>query len=59
MITYNNLQKKLSNTTNALNSLLQSDLQTIEEVTELVNKKAEDLAAANNPRVNINPADII
>ena len=59
MITYNNLQNKLSNITNALNSLFKSDLQTIQEVTELVNKKAEDLAAANNPGVNIGPADIM
>ena len=43
----------------ALNILLQSDLQTIQEVTELVNKKAEDLAIANNPGVNIGPADIM
>ena len=60
MITYNSLQNKLSNITNALNSLLQSsDLQTIPEVTELVNKKAEDLANENHPGVNISPADIM
>ena len=59
MITYNNIQNKLNNIINALNSLLQSDLQTIQEITELVNKKAKDLAVANNPGVNIGPADIM
>ena len=59
MITYNSLTNKLSNITNALNSLLQSDLQTIQEVTELVNKKAEDLAIENNPGVIIDPVDIM
>ena len=59
MITYNSLTSKLSNITNALNSLLQSDLQTIDEVTELVNKKAEDLAIENHPGVNISPAEIM
>ena len=59
MITYNSVTNKLSSITHALNSLLQSDLQAIQEVTELVNKKAEDLAIANNPGVNIGPADIM
>ena len=59
MITYNSLQNKLSNITNALNSLLQSDLERIQDVTELIHKKAEDLAIENHPGVIISPADIM
>ena len=40
MITYNTLQNKWNKIINALNSFLQSDFQTIQEVTELVSKKA-------------------
>ena len=59
MITYNSLTSKLSNITNPLASLFQSDFEDIQALTELVQKKAVKLAAANNPGVIVNPQDIM
>ena len=59
MITCNSLTIKLSNIRKSLARLLQSYIDDIQALTELIRKKAVELAAANDLRVIVKPENIM